>query len=84
MQNQFTKLSLPTSIFNEIQRYLEKEKNIYRNPTEFINECVRIRLWELRRAEIDQRKLDAFFMKANEMRTKDASLPISSHNRKAS
>ncbi|MGH9911051.1 MAG: hypothetical protein ACRD5E_14475 [Nitrososphaeraceae archaeon] len=44
----------------------------YRNPTEFITEATRLRLIELKKAKIDERKVEAFFLR--EKQIKDANL----------
>jgi hypothetical protein len=44
----------------------------YRNPTEFIAEATRLRIIELKKAKVDERKVEAFFLR--EKQIKDANL----------
>ena len=63
------KVNVPSGVLEDIRRLLLENKQ-YRNPTEFINECVRIRLFELNKAKIDQKKLEAFFLREEQIKAK--------------
>jgi hypothetical protein len=64
------KINVTSGVLEEVKKYIEKDKH-YRNPTEFINECIRLRLFELRKTKIDERKLEAFFMREEQIRIKN-------------
>lgn len=67
-------IAIPGNIYKFIHDNVV-EGGSYKNVTDFLIECGRIKAQELIRAKIDQRKLDAFFLREEQIRSS------ASHNR---
>jgi Arc/MetJ-type ribon-helix-helix transcriptional regulator len=66
MPNAFTSVNVNNKFIYAIQKYIG-ETGFYRNPTEFVNAAVREKIEEVHRMQIDKRKLDAFFMREQQI-----------------
>ena len=59
------------SINNDMFKVIEKiilETRLYRNPSEFVIGAVREKIDEIHQRQIDQRKLEAFFIRENQIK----------------
>ena len=70
MPKDFTSVNVNNKLIQAIQKYIEKT-GFYRNPTEFVNAVVRQEIEDIHRAQIDERKLDAFFLREEQIRVKN-------------
>jgi hypothetical protein len=65
----FTAVNVNDKIIHAIQKK-HRRKWILRNPTEFVTVAVREKIDEIHRRQIDKRKLDAFFIREQQIRAK--------------
>lgn len=70
MPRDFTSVNVNNKLVEAIQKYIG-ETGFYRNPTEFVNAVVRQEIEDIHRAQIDERKLDAFFLREEQIRVKN-------------
>lgn len=69
MPNGFTSVNVNNKLIHAIQKYID-EVGFYRNPTEFVTVAVREKIEEIHKRQIDKLKIDAFFMREQQIRTK--------------
>lgn len=67
MAKGFTNVSISQDLIEMIRRIILETK-LYRNHTEFVTVAVREKIEEIRKTQIDQKKLEAFFMRENQIR----------------
>jgi metal-responsive CopG/Arc/MetJ family transcriptional regulator len=61
----------PVGISNDMLEVIKRiivETKLYRNPSEFVTVAVREKITEIQKMQIDQRKLEAFFMRENQIK----------------
>jgi hypothetical protein len=64
----FTTVGISTDLIEIIKKII-LETRLYKNPTEFINIAVHEKIDEIHQRQIDQRKLEAFFIRENQIKT---------------
>jgi Arc/MetJ-type ribon-helix-helix transcriptional regulator len=62
-------LSIPAELYDIIDKTVVKD-GLYRSVPEFIFECTRNRLFDLRKQKIDRQKLNIYFKKLKQRREK--------------
>jgi Arc/MetJ-type ribon-helix-helix transcriptional regulator len=60
-------VGISNDILDQIKKIIVETK-LYRNPSEFVNSAVREKIEEIQKMQIDQRKLEAFFMRENQIK----------------
>jgi hypothetical protein len=63
----FTQVSMSQDLIEIIKKII-LETRLYRNPTDFVTVAVREKIEEIFQRQIDQRKLEAFFIRENQIK----------------
>jgi Arc/MetJ-type ribon-helix-helix transcriptional regulator len=67
MAEGFTNVNISQDLIDMIKRIILETK-LYRNTSEFVTVAVREKIAEIQKTQIDQRKLEAFFMRENQIK----------------
>jgi len=72
MAEGFTAVNVNHRLVKDIQKYME-EIGYYRNVSEFVNAEIREKLESIQKVQVNKRKLDAFFMREEQIKSKNVS-----------
>lgn len=63
----FTTIGIPSDVTDIIKKIIIETK-LYRNPSDFVLFAVREKIDEIPKNQIDQKKIEAFFIRENQIR----------------
>jgi hypothetical protein len=64
----FTSVGVSNDLMVIIKKIIQETK-LYRNPTEFITTAIHEKIDEIQKRQIDQKKIEAFFMREKQIRS---------------